>query len=145
MKICIIFMTVSFALWGPLLAPGREIDGDEFSNDTLAYKLELLNHTFWRTEEKLSRRGVVGSRLRQVRDAWIEKNHLEAQFLRGDFYPDLLDERISVLREELRQMLANMSSPALREPELQDDLQAMRLTPERSSIDISRFSHAVSI
>jgi len=104
------------------LAPGREIDGDEFSNDTLAYKLELLNHTFWRTEQKLSRRGVVGSRLRQVRDAWIEKNHLEAQFLRGDFYPDLLDERISVLREELRQMLANMSSPALREPELQDDL-----------------------
>jgi hypothetical protein len=122
MKSCIIFMTVSFALWSPLLAPGREIDGDEFSNDTLAYKLELLNHTFWRTEQKLSSRGVVGSRLRQVRDAWIEKNHLEAQFLRGDFYPDLLDERISVLREALREMLANMSSPALREPELQDDL-----------------------
>ena len=27
-------------------ALGREFDGGEFSNDTLAYKLELLNHTF---------------------------------------------------------------------------------------------------
>ena len=122
MKSCILFVAVSFALWSPLLSVGREIDGDEFSNDTLAYKLELLNHTFWRTEQKLSTRGVVASWLDRMRHAWIEKNHLEAQFLRGDFYPDLLDERISVLREELRQMLANISSPALREPELQDDL-----------------------
>jgi hypothetical protein len=30
---------------------------------------------------------------------------LEAQFLRGNFYPDLLDERISLLREKLREML----------------------------------------
>jgi hypothetical protein len=89
---------------------------------SVAYKLELLNDTFWRTEQEFSSRGVVGSRLRQVRDAWIEKNHLEAQFLRGNFYPDLLDERISLLREKLREMLANMSSPAPREPELQDDL-----------------------
>jgi hypothetical protein len=47
---------------------------------------------------------------------------LEAQFLRGDFYPDLLDERISLLREKLREVLANLSSPALQGPELQDDL-----------------------
>jgi len=46
MKSCIIFIAASFALWNPLLALGREFDGDEFSNDTLAYKLELLNHTF---------------------------------------------------------------------------------------------------
>jgi hypothetical protein len=57
-----------------------------------------------------------------MRHAWIEKNHLEAQFLRGDFYPDLLDERISLLREKLREVLANLSSPASQEPELQDEL-----------------------
>ena len=122
MKSCILFVAVSFALWSPLLSLGREIDGDEFSNDTLAYKLELLNHTFWRTEQKLSTRGVVVSWLDRMRHAWIEKNHLEAQFLRGDFYPDLLDERISILREKLREVLANLSSPASQEPELQDEL-----------------------
>ena len=122
MKSCILFVAVSFSLWSPLLSLGREIDGDEFSNDTLAYKLELLNHTFWRTEQKLSTRGVVASWLDRMRHAWIEKNHLEAQFLRGDFYPDLLDERISLLREKLREVLANLSSPASQEPELQDEL-----------------------
>ena len=122
MKSCILFVAVSFALWSPLLSLGREIDGDEFSNDTLAYKLELLNHTFWRTEQKLSTRGVVASWLDRMRHAWIEKNQLEAQFLRGDFYPDLLDERISILREKLREVLANLSSPASQEPELQDEL-----------------------
>ena len=122
MKSCILFVAVSFALWSPLLSLGREIDGDEFSNDTLAYKLELLNHTFWRTEQKLSTRGVVASWLDRMRHAWIEKIHLEAQFLRGDFYPDLLDERISLLREKLREVLANLSSPASQEPELQDEL-----------------------
>src|ERR1700747_2552174 len=119
MKSCIFFIAVSFALWNPLRAPGGGSDGDEFSNDTLAYKLELLNHTFWRTEQKLLSRGVVG--LDQMRYAWIEKNHLVAQFLRGNFYPDLLDERISLLRERLRKVLANLSSPALQNPELQDD------------------------
>ncbi len=122
MKSCILFVAVSFALWSPLLSLGREIDGDEFSNDTLAYKLELLNHTFWRTEQKLSTRGVVASLHDRMRHAWIEKNQLEAQFLRGDFYPDLLDERISLLREKLREVLANLSSPASQEPELQDEL-----------------------
>jgi hypothetical protein len=62
MKSCIIFIAASFALWNPLLALGREFDGDEFSNDALAYKLELFNHTFWRTEQALSSRGVVGPR-----------------------------------------------------------------------------------
>jgi hypothetical protein len=122
MKSCIIFIAVSLTLWNPLLALGREFDGDEFSNDTLAYKLELLNHTFWLAEQELSGRGVVGPLVDEARRAWIEKDHLEAQFLRGNFYPDLLDERISLLREKLREMLATMSSPALREPELQNDL-----------------------
>ena len=122
MKSCIIFIAGFFALWSPLLALGRGIEGDEFSNDTLAYKLELLNHTFWRTEQEFLSRGVVGPRLDQVRYAWIEKNHLEAQFMRGNFYPDLLDERISLLRERLREMLTNLASPALQKPELQDDL-----------------------
>jgi hypothetical protein len=42
--------------------------------------------------------------------------------MRGNFYPDLLDERISLLRERLREMLTNLASPALQKPELQDDL-----------------------
>jgi hypothetical protein len=113
MKSCIIFIAVFFALWSPLLALGRGVDGGEFSNDTLACKLELLNHIFWRTEQKLSSRGVVGARLDQLRFAWIEKNHLETQFMRGNFYPDLLDERISLLGEKLREVLATLSSPAL--------------------------------
>ena len=70
----------------------------------------------------LSSRGVVGPPLDQLRYAWIEKNRLEAQFLRGNFYPDLLDERISVLREKIREVLGNLSSPALQGRELQDDL-----------------------
>ena len=70
----------------------------------------------------LSSRGVVGPPLDQLRYAWIEKNRLEAQFLRGNFYPDLLDERISLLRERIREVLANLSSPASQGPELQDDL-----------------------
>ena len=119
MKSCIIFIAVSLALWNPLLALRGE---DEFSNDTLAYKLELLNHSFWRAEQTLSSRGVVGSRLDQMRYASIEKNRLEVQFLDGNFYPDLLDERISLLREKIRKVFVNVSSPGLRGRELQDDL-----------------------
>jgi hypothetical protein len=119
MKSCIIFIAVPLALWTPLLALRGE---DEFSNDTLAYKLELLNRSFWRTEQMLSRRGMVGSRLDQMRYACIEKNRLEVQFLDGNFYPDLLDERISLLREKIREVLAKVSSPALQGRELQDDL-----------------------
>jgi hypothetical protein len=116
MKSCIIFMVVFFALWNSRLVLGRGVDEDEFSNGTLAYKLELLNCTFWCAEQKLSSRGVR-SPLDQLREAWLEKNLLEAQFLRGDFYPDLLDERISVLREKLREVPGNLSSPACQERE----------------------------
>jgi hypothetical protein len=56
------------------------------------------------------------------RYAWIKKNRLEAQSMRGNFYPDLLDERISLLREKIREVLAILSSRALQEPDLRDDL-----------------------
>src|SRR5258708_12676042 len=101
MKSCIIFIAGCFALWNPVLALGREFDGDEFSNDTLAYKLELLNHTFWRTEQELSSRGVVGPRLDQVRSPWIEKNHLQAQFLPGIFFPNCLIDRFPPFPQKL--------------------------------------------
>src|SRR5882757_980171 len=78
MKSCIIFIAVSLALWNFLLALGR--GEDEFSNDTLAYKLELLNHTFWRTEQMLSSRGVVGPRLDQLRYAWSRRTAWRRNF-----------------------------------------------------------------
>jgi len=82
-----------------------------------------MSRELGRLRESVGREGRINQRASLgVRSAWIEKNHLEAQFLRGNFYPDLLDERISLLREKLREMLATMSSPALREPELQNDL-----------------------
>ena len=128
-KSCIIFIAVPLALWTPLLALRGE---NEFSNDTLAYKLELLNVSFWRTEQMLSSRGVVGSRLDQMRYACIEKNRLEVQFLDGNFYPDLLDERISLLREKIREVLAKVSSPAFKRTRAARQSLADALTPART-------------
>jgi hypothetical protein len=46
-----------------------------------------------------------GAWLDHLRYAWIEKNRLEAQSMRGNFYPDLLDKRISLLRQKIREVL----------------------------------------
>ena len=80
MKSCIIFIAVSLALWNPLLALRGE---DEFSNDTLAYKLELLNHSFCGPNKRFQA-AVWRISLDQMRYAWIEKNRLEVQFLDGN-------------------------------------------------------------
>ena len=87
MKSCILFALIVLTLERRSTALSQEVGEGEFSNDTLAYKLELLNGLFWQTEHKLSARPSVRSNLDELKRIWNEKNHLEARFLRGKNLP----------------------------------------------------------
>ena len=106
-KRCILFALILLTLERPSTALSQGVGEGEFSNGVLAYKLERLNGLFWQTEQKLSARLSGKSNLDELKRIWHEKNHLEARFLGGNFYPDLLDEQIVMIREELRLILAD--------------------------------------
>ncbi len=111
----------SVLAWPPV-ALSQEIDEGEFSRAMLGYKLQLLKNQFEQTERKLSTRSVAGSTPKKLEHVYNDIKCLEAEFRRGSYYPDLLDEQIVVIREELRLILADpvettsISQPLLPRP-----------------------------
>jgi len=93
-------------MW-PLVALNQEIDEGEFSRTMLGYKLQLLKNQFEQTEMRFLTRSVAGSGAKRLEHVYNEIKCLEAEFRCGKYYPDLLDEQIVVVREELRLILAD--------------------------------------
>ena len=109
--VCLIFAQFPVAL-------AQDVDEGEFSPAMLRYKLEVLNNQFKEAEVQLLTRGMAGSTLKKLERIYHEIKRLEAEFRWGRYYPDLLDEQIVIVGEQLRLTLADAiqitsrSSPA---------------------------------
>jgi hypothetical protein len=100
-------MLICLTLAWPPVALSQGIDEGEFSEAMLGYKLQLLKNQFEQTERKLSTWIVAGTTLKKLEHVYNDIKCLEAGFRRGSYYPDLLDEQIVIIREELRLILAD--------------------------------------
>ena len=103
---CVLIVLICLSLMCPLVALSQEIDEGEFSRTMLGYKLRLLKNRFEQTEMKLLTRSATGSMPKKLEHVYNEFKYLEAEFRCGKYYPDLLDEQIVIIREELRLILA---------------------------------------
>ncbi len=83
----------------------------------LGYKLQLLKNQFEQTEMKLLTRSATGSMTKKLEHVYNGIKCLEAEFRCGKYYPDLLDEQIVIIREDLRLILADpVKTPFMSEP-----------------------------
>ena len=105
-RACVLIVLICSSLWWPLVALSQEIDEGEFSRTMLGYKLQLLKNQFEQTEIMLLTRCVVASNAKKLEHIYSEIKRLETEFRCGKYYPDLLDEQIVIVREELRLILA---------------------------------------
>ena len=99
---CVLIVMICLSLRWPLVALSQEIDEGEFSRTMLGYKLQLLKNQFEQTEMKLLTPSVATARTTKLEQVNNEIKRLEAEFRCGRYYPDLLDEQIVIIREELR-------------------------------------------
>jgi hypothetical protein len=114
---CVLIVMICLSLMWPLVALSQEIDEGEFSRTMLGYKLQLLKNQFEQTEMKLLTRSATGSMTKKLEHVYNEIKCLEAEFRCGKYYPDLLDEQIVIIREDLRLILAApVKTPFMSEP-----------------------------
>lgn len=106
-KNCTPLVLVCLVLTLPLGALSQWIDEGEFSQAMLAHKLCLLKGGFELVEAELLMRRGAESKINELQRVYAKIKRLEAEFQRGRYYPDLLDERIVIIREELRLILAD--------------------------------------
>jgi hypothetical protein len=104
---CVLIVLICFTLMWPLVVFSQEIDEGEFSPTMLDYKLQLVKKQFEQTEMKLLTRSATGPITKNLEHVHKEIKCLEAKFRCGKYYPDLLDEQIVNIREELRLILAD--------------------------------------
>jgi len=104
---CVLIVLICLSLMCSLVALSQEIDEGEFSRTMLGYKLQLLKNRFEQTEMKLLTRSATGSMAKKLEHVYNEFKYLEAEFRCGRYYPDLLDEQIGIIREELRLILGD--------------------------------------
>jgi len=118
-KNCVLVVLIYLSLLSPLVALSQEIEEGEFFRQMLGYKLQLLKNQFEQTEMKLLTPSVAAARATKLEQVNNEIKCLEAEFRCGRYYPDLLDEQIAIIREELRLILAapgknaSMSEPGV--------------------------------
>jgi hypothetical protein len=116
-KACVLIVLICSSLLWPLVALSQEIDEGEFSRTMLGYKLQLLNNQFEQTETRFLTRSVAGSAAKRLEHVYNEIKCLEVEFRCGKYFPDLLDDQIVVIREELRLILADpVKTTSMSEP-----------------------------
>src|SRR5258708_12126383 len=97
---CALIVLICLSLACPV-ALTQEIDEGEFSRTMLGYKLQLLKSQFEQTEMRLLTQGAAASNAKKLERIYSEIKRLEAEFWSATYYPDLLDEQIVILREDL--------------------------------------------
>jgi hypothetical protein len=100
----IVFICLSLAWPVPLT---QEIDEGEFSRRVLGYKLQLLKSQFEQTEMRLLTKGAAALNAEKLERIYSELKRLETEFGCERYYPDLLDEQIVIILEELRLILVD--------------------------------------
>ena len=115
--LCVLVVAVCLSLTWPLVAFSQEIDEGEFSRTMLGYKLQLLKSQFEQTEMRLLTQCLAASNAKRLEHVYNEIKRLETEFRCGEYYPDLLDEQIVIIREELRLILADpVKTTSMSEP-----------------------------
>jgi len=104
---CLLIALICLTLAWPPVALSQEIDEGEFSRPMLGYKLQLLKAEFEKTQRRLPTWIMAGRTLKKLVHVCNEIQRLEAEFRCGRYYPDLLDEKIVINREELRLIRAD--------------------------------------
>jgi hypothetical protein len=104
---CVLAVLICLISTCPLAALSQEIDEGEFSPKMLGYKLQLLKNQFEQSEMRLLSQSAAGTTLKKLERVYGEIKRLEAEFRCGRYYPDLLDEQIVIIREELRLIRAD--------------------------------------
>src|ERR1700751_485595 len=99
---CLVFAQPSGAI-------SQWIDEGEFSRAVLAHKLYQLKSQFEQAEAVLLVRDKAESKLKnlELQDLYTRIKRLETEFQRGEYFPDLLDEQIMTVREDLRLIVAD--------------------------------------
>jgi len=110
-KYCMLLVLICLSLAWPLVALSQEIDEGEFSRKMLGYKLLLLKNQFEQTEMRLLTGSVAAARAKKLEHVYNEIKCLEAEFRFERYYPDLFDEQIVIIREELRLILGDPAKP----------------------------------
>jgi hypothetical protein len=123
-----------FAL--PLRALSLWIDEGEFSQAMLAYKLRQLKSQFEQVETVLLTRGGAESELKklELEDLYTRITRLETEFQRGEYFPDLLDEQIMTVSEDLRLIVADPSQKGIDHKRADD--QSQRLLGPASGVSL---------
>jgi hypothetical protein len=103
----VLMILICLSLTCPLVSLSQEIEEGEFSRTMLAHKLQLLKSQFEQTQTNLLIQSAAGSRAEELEQLHRKIECLEAEFRRGRYFPDLLDEQIVIIREELRLILAD--------------------------------------
>jgi hypothetical protein len=106
-----LLVLICLSLAWPLVALSQEIDEGEFSRKMLGYKLLLLKNQFEQTEMRLLTGSVAAARAKKLEHVYNEIKCLEAEFRFERYYPDLFDEQIVIIREELRLILGDPAKP----------------------------------
>jgi hypothetical protein len=121
---CVIMVLIYLSLGWSTFSLSQEVVEGEFSGTVLGYKLQLLKAQFGHTGMSLLTRGVAGTTFNKLEHVYSEIKGLEAEFRWGRYYPDLLDERIVLIREELR--LAESATTCMSKPGLIGDSRIAR-------------------
>ena len=83
----------------------------------LLLKLQLLKSQFEQTEMRLLTQGAPASNANKLERIYSEIKRLDAEFCCARYYPDLLDEQIFIIREELRLILVDpVETKSMSEP-----------------------------
>ncbi len=111
--------------WSTFSLSQKVVEG-EFSRTVLSYKLQLLRAQFGHAGMSLLTRGMAGTTSNKLEHVYSEIKGLETEFRWGRYYPDLLDERIFIIREELRLILAESARTCMSKPGLIGDSRIAR-------------------
>jgi hypothetical protein len=103
---CALIVLSCLSLAWPV-ALSQDIDEGEFSRKVLVYKLQLVKSQFEQTEMRLLSQSVAAPNAKKLERINSEIKRLEAEFRLARYYPDLLDERIVMIREELQLILVD--------------------------------------
>ena len=98
-----------FVLALPVGALSQGIDEGEFSQAMLGHKLNQLRSRYEQAESDLLTRTGAHSKQKELKleDVYRRIMSLETEFQRGGYYPDLLDEQIVIVLEDLQLILAD--------------------------------------
>ena len=105
---CELLAVACFSLALHATALSQWLDQGEFSPGDLAYKLRQMKNQFEMAEAQLAIRTELewNAKKLELGALYASIESLQTEFWNGEYWPDLLDEKILKVREKIRLILA---------------------------------------